>query len=89
MKNLEKQLDMLNSIRYWTKYKSKSLTVILDSHAILLSFGYYECYRVKSSELNNVCEISCYKVIFSLKYRKTCLKGPLKNRQNKGLKDKW
>ena len=23
------------------------------------------------------------------KYSKTCLKRPLKNRQNKGLKDKW
>ena len=28
-------------------------------------------------------------LVYQFKYSKTCLKQPLKNRQNKGLKDKW
>ena len=33
--------------------------------------------------------ISPKTVIKGIKYSKTCLKLPLENRQNKGLKDKW
>ena len=34
-------------------------------------------------------EISSYIITVITKYSKSCLKPPLKNRQNKGLNDKW
>ena len=33
--------------------------------------------------------MTCVKIRVKWKYSKTCLKKPLKNRQYKGLKDKW
>ena len=41
--------------------------------------------------LSLVCLDACFPFLipFPLKYSKTCVKRPLKNRQNKGLKDKW
>ena len=35
-----------------------------------------------------VCKHVCV-LIIQIQYSKTCVKRPLKNRQNKGLKDKW
>ena len=31
----------------------------------------------------------CFPLLDIITYSKTCLKRPLENRQNKGLRDKW
>ena len=37
----------------------------------------------------DMADMSCFMAAKRSDYSKTCLKRPLKNRQNKSLKDKW
>ena len=49
----------------------------------------YICYSGEIEHYSFTCVFSALFEENSDNYSKTCLKRPLKNRQNKGLEDKW
>ena len=57
-------------------------------YVIQVSQSTYIFGLILSSFLFYVCKRVCV-LIVQMRYSKTCVKRPLKNRQNKGLTDKW
>ena len=77
-------------------YHRKMPTYRLTAKKIFLYKPYRKTFRKGCCvQKNTVCVIFSPLVVdlmwhlIGLQYSKTCLKRPLKNRQNKGLKDKW
>ena len=64
---------------------------ILKKHDIRVIYSYVILYMHFKSEKNILRQTPDVFEIFSIKsmYSKTCVKRPLKNRQNKDLNDKW
>ena len=47
------------------------------------------CYDIVKREIDQLQAFVCKVILILYKYSKTCLKQPLKNRQNKDINDKW
>ena len=68
--------------------------LLLCSERVVLCISYTLSYAYADSLILGLIDFKPFSLILvknskSLEYSKACVKRPLKNRQNKGLNDKW